>query len=150
MKTMRYIWTIPISLMLCSAVMMIMVLLSDKPIETDLIGVTYMLLSYEPAWLLYSMCLMAMAVATFVFAMLYENQKESRESAHSSAVRGLRVKLDEQKNEVIQLKTELKMALIKLEAAKSSIKKRQDLDQLQINLLDTRKFRIKQALLRAN
>ena len=135
-------------LALTAAMLLMTAFIADEP-QADLRAAMLGLLRYQPAWLFYAVALLALAVAFATVAALSEYENRTLESSYSSAVRGLRAEITEQKDTVTKLKTDLHMTLIELEAAKKKLQKQQDHDTAQVYMAETRKHRIKNALLRS-
>lgn len=135
-------------LALTAAMLLMTAFFADEP-QADLRAAMFGLLRYQPAWLFYTVALLALAVVFAAVAALSEYENRTLESACSSAVRDLRAEVTEQKGCVIKLKTDLHMALQELETTKSELQRRQDHDTAQVYMQDIRKQRIKNALLRS-
>lgn len=141
---------LPAALLLAlTAAMLLMTAFFVEESQADLSDVMLGLFRYQPAWLFYSVVLFVLAVAFAAVAALSEYENRTLESSYSSAVRGLRAEITEQKDTVTKLKTDLHMTLIELEAAKKKLQKQQDHDTAQVYMAETRKHRIKNALLRS-
>lgn len=137
-----------VGIALAAAMSMMAALFSDEP-QAALFAAMMGLLRYQPAWLFYSVVAAALALVFAAVAGLSEYQNRTRESAHSSSVRDLRAEISRYRAEVIELKTELHMTQRDLNTAKSELLEREALDAAQMSLLNTRKLRIKNALLRS-